>query len=69
MLKAVGLTDDDFTPWPATSIVSRVLANIRAASTRHDRLRTRLWAVELSMLVPHHSLYSWGRMQDVWLDK
>ncbi len=20
-------------------------------------------------LVPHHSLYSWGRMQDVWLDK
>lgn len=19
--------------------------------------------------VPHHSLYSWGRMQDVWLDK
>ena len=20
-------------------------------------------------LVPHHSLYSWGRMQEVWLDK
>jgi regulator of sirC expression with transglutaminase-like and TPR domain len=50
------LTDDDFAPSPATAIVSRVLANIRAASTRHDRLRTRLWAVELSMLVPHHSL-------------
>ena len=20
-------------------------------------------------LAPHHSIYSWGRMQDVWLDK
>ena len=20
-------------------------------------------------LVPHHSIYSWGRLQDVWLDK
>ena len=20
-------------------------------------------------LVPHHSLYGWGRLQDVWLDK
>lgn len=50
------LTDEDFAPWPATSIVTRVLANVRAASVRHDRLRTRLWAVELSMLVPQHSL-------------
>ena len=48
--------DDDFEPWPVPSIVSRVLANVRAASTRHDRLRTRLWAVELSMLIPSHSL-------------
>ncbi|HVF06200.1 MAG TPA: transglutaminase-like domain-containing protein [Frankiaceae bacterium] len=48
--------DGDFEPWPAHSIVTRVLGNIRAASTRHDRLRTRLWAVELSMLIPSHSL-------------
>ena len=48
--------DDDFEPWPVAAIVTRVLGNIRAASTRHDRLRTRLWAVELSMLIPSHSL-------------
>lgn len=50
------LAESDFEPWPATSIVTRVLSNIRAGSTRHDKLRTRLWAVELSMLVPSHSL-------------
>jgi regulator of sirC expression with transglutaminase-like and TPR domain len=50
------LTDDDLTPWSAASIVTRVLGNVRAASTRHDRLRTRLWAVELSLLVPSHSV-------------
>jgi regulator of sirC expression with transglutaminase-like and TPR domain len=50
------VTDDDLAPWPATSIVTRVLSNVRAASTSHEKLRTRLWAVELSMLVPHHSL-------------
>lgn len=50
------LDDDAFEPWTTHAIVTRVLANIRAASTRHDRLRTRLWAVELSMLVPSHSL-------------
>jgi regulator of sirC expression with transglutaminase-like and TPR domain len=50
------VTDEDFEPWPAGAIVTRVLANIRAASTRHDKLRTRLWAVELSMLVPSHSV-------------
>jgi len=27
-----------------------------------------LWP-HVKSLVPHHSLYSWGRMQDVWLDK
>ena len=50
------LSDDDLAPWDAGAIVTRVLGNIRAASTRHDKLRTRLWAVELSMLVPSHSL-------------
>lgn len=52
----LGSTDLDLGPWPTASIVTRVLANVRAASARHDKLRTRLWAVELSMLVPSHSL-------------
>jgi regulator of sirC expression with transglutaminase-like and TPR domain len=51
------LGDDDFEPWPVPAIVSRVLSNIRASATGHGRnLRTRLWAVELSMLVPSHSV-------------
>lgn len=52
----LGAEELDLTPWPVASIVTRVLANIRASSTHFDRLRTRLWAVELSMLVPSHSL-------------
>jgi regulator of sirC expression with transglutaminase-like and TPR domain len=50
------LSDSDFEPWPVPAIVSRVLANIRASSTSRERLRTRLWAVELSMLIPAHSV-------------
>lgn len=50
------LTDADFAPWPVPSIVTRVLANVRASATGYEQLRTRLWAVELSMLVPSHSL-------------
>ncbi len=51
------LDDADFEPWEASAIVSRVLANIRALATGHGaNLRTRLWAVELSMLVPSHSV-------------
>jgi regulator of sirC expression with transglutaminase-like and TPR domain len=50
------LTDSDYEPWPVPAIVSRVLANIRAGSTSREKLRTRLWAVELSMLVPSHSV-------------
>jgi regulator of sirC expression with transglutaminase-like and TPR domain len=52
----LGTADLDLTPWDARSIVTRVLANIRTASTARERLRTRLWAVELSMLVPSHSV-------------
>jgi regulator of sirC expression with transglutaminase-like and TPR domain len=44
----------DFTPWDVASIVTRVLANIRLLSSSRERMRTRLWAVELSMLVPSH---------------
>jgi regulator of sirC expression with transglutaminase-like and TPR domain len=49
-------SDADFTPWPVASIVTRVLGNVRASATTREMLRTRLWAVELSMLVPSHSL-------------
>lgn len=50
------VSDEAYEPWDAGAIVTRVLTNIRAASAGHERLRTRLWAVELSMLVPAHSL-------------
>jgi regulator of sirC expression with transglutaminase-like and TPR domain len=50
------LGDDDFDEWPVASIVTRVLSNVRAlARGRGANLRTRLWAVELSMLIPAHS--------------
>ncbi|HEX8002289.1 MAG TPA: transglutaminase-like domain-containing protein [Mycobacteriales bacterium] len=50
------LRDEHFEPWDVPSIVTRVLGNVRAASATRERLRTRLWAVELSMLVPAHSV-------------
>ena len=50
------LRDEHFEPWDVPSIVTRVLGNVRAASVTRERLRTRLWAVELSMLVPSHSV-------------
>lgn len=50
------LRDEHFEPWDVPAIVTRVLGNVRAASAVRERLRTRLWAVELSMLVPSHSL-------------
>lgn len=43
--------------WDGIDIVARVLANIRGwASSPQERWRTRLWAVELSLLLPRHSL-------------
>lgn len=49
------LDDAAYEPWPVPSIVSRVLGNIRALATGHGaNLRTRLWAVELTMLIPAH---------------
>jgi regulator of sirC expression with transglutaminase-like and TPR domain len=51
------LSDSDLEPWPVPSIVTRVLGNIRAGARGHGgNLRTRLWAVELSMLIPSHSV-------------
>ncbi|MDQ1713920.1 MAG: hypothetical protein QOE45_3370 [Frankiaceae bacterium] len=49
------LTDADYEPWSVPAIVTRVLTNVRAGATGHGKnLRTRLWAVELAMLVPSH---------------
>lgn len=47
-------------PWPAPAILLRILTNIRVLTTIPalpaglEIARTRLWAVELSMLLPHH---------------
>jgi regulator of sirC expression with transglutaminase-like and TPR domain len=50
------LNETDLAPWTAPAIVTRVLTNIRASVTGHGKnLRTRLWAVELAMLVPAHN--------------
>jgi len=42
----------------ANDLLLRVLTNIRALSARRsiETVRTRLWAVELSLLLPHHPL-------------
>jgi regulator of sirC expression with transglutaminase-like and TPR domain len=42
-------------PWEPVEILQRVLANIRAwAGDTLERRRTRLWAVELGLLLPRH---------------
>ena len=49
------LTDEWLAPWSSLDVLTRILGNIRATSTSNDTLRTRLWAVELSLLIPHHN--------------
>jgi regulator of sirC expression with transglutaminase-like and TPR domain len=45
-------------PMSAVDVILRLLTNIRALTTRQERAleatRTRLWAVELSLLLPRH---------------
>jgi regulator of sirC expression with transglutaminase-like and TPR domain len=41
-------------PAPRLEVVMRILTNIRVWATRTDAPRTRLWAVELSLLLPRH---------------
>jgi regulator of sirC expression with transglutaminase-like and TPR domain len=47
-------------PVPATDLLLRLLTNVRVLTTRLppslDAARTRLWAVELSLLLPRHPL-------------
>lgn len=55
-----GLHPDDLRPAPPDVLLLRLLTNVRALSTRQDRLlesvRTRLWATELSLHLPRHPL-------------
>jgi regulator of sirC expression with transglutaminase-like and TPR domain len=41
-------------PAEPVAILLRILANIRLWAAEPQRVRTRLWAVELSLLLPHH---------------
>ncbi|KQC39785.1 MULTISPECIES: transglutaminase-like domain-containing protein [unclassified Frankia] len=41
-------------PMSAGDVLSRILGNIRILAARSDTPRTRLWAVELSLLLPSH---------------
>jgi hypothetical protein len=47
-------------PLPVPELLMRLLTNIRVLTTRQERAmdaaRTRLWAVELSLLLPRHPL-------------
>jgi regulator of sirC expression with transglutaminase-like and TPR domain len=41
-------------PMTSEDLLARVLGNIRILAARTDATATRLWAVELSLLLPHH---------------
>jgi len=41
-------------PLEREDLLARVLGNIRVLAARADATATRLWAVELSLLLPHH---------------
>lgn len=45
-------TARDLRPWDTRRTMLRILANIRNWAGRSDRVRTRLWALELSLLIP-----------------
>jgi regulator of sirC expression with transglutaminase-like and TPR domain len=45
---------DLLTPTPPDLLLLRVLSNIRVLAARRRDARTRLWAVEMSLLLPRH---------------
>jgi regulator of sirC expression with transglutaminase-like and TPR domain len=53
-------TPEQLRPVPATDLLLRLLTNVRVLTTRQppslDVARTRLWATELSLLLPRHPL-------------
>lgn len=56
-LSGAGLAPEHLRPWQPEEMLLRILHNIRAWAGRvPDRTRVRLWAVELSLLLPHHLL-------------
>lgn len=46
-------TARDLRPWDTQRTTFRILTNIRQWAGRADRVRTRLWALELSLLMPN----------------
>jgi regulator of sirC expression with transglutaminase-like and TPR domain len=42
-------------PLEPVNVLTRILTNIRVLAARENAPRTRLWAVELSLLLPHHA--------------
>ncbi|WP_131784872.1 tetratricopeptide repeat protein [Protofrankia symbiont of Coriaria ruscifolia] len=44
-------------PMSPADLLMRVLGNIRVWAARTDTTATRLWAVELSLLLPHHPVH------------
>jgi regulator of sirC expression with transglutaminase-like and TPR domain len=52
------MSEQHLAPVPAVDLLLRLLTNVRALTARQDRTltatRTRLWAVELSLLLPRH---------------
>ncbi|WP_322748894.1 MULTISPECIES: transglutaminase-like domain-containing protein [unclassified Frankia] len=50
----VAFTRSHLEPMNATDLLMRVLGNIRVWAARSEAVATRLWAVELSLLLPHH---------------
>ncbi|HMA46765.1 MAG TPA: transglutaminase-like domain-containing protein [Frankiaceae bacterium] len=50
----VPFTREHLAPTPPVELLLRVLSNIRMLAARTDRPRVRLWAVELSLLLPRH---------------
>ena len=58
VLTGRGLLPGDLAPTPADALLLRVLTNIRALCARPDPslslVRTHLWSVELSLLLPRH---------------
>jgi len=54
LYRAIGheATARDLRPWDTPRTLLRILANIRTWAQRTERVRTRLWALELSLLLP-----------------
>ncbi|WP_131745433.1 transglutaminase-like domain-containing protein [Frankia sp. Cppng1_Ct_nod] len=50
----VAFTRAHLEPMAQTDLLMRLLGNIRVWAARADDAATRLWAVELSLLLPHH---------------